>query len=229
MNRYTSGLLALLICLPALAGAQSRPAGFDYEDADKRFDRLLVFPTVQGKLTVDLNCFSQVQTNGKMDETGCYMKDQFDSPFAGAVAKAAKKGRMSPAIIDGKPRMVFLQFRVHFATDGENQQIKIFLNPGYEENVEAYGEDHIAGQRAFAKKEPWMKICPKHAQFNVWARSYLGEDGKADSVSIVHADGIMPTARCQDAIRQTIIGSRYTPAYADGVPVPSTYVEIFGN
>jgi len=229
MNRYIPGLMVLLACLPALAAAQSRPATFDYEDADKRFDRLLAFPSVQGKLTVNLNCFSQVQANGKMDETGCYMKDQFDSPFAAAVAKAAKKGRMSPAIIDGKPRRVFLQFRVHFATDGEKQKIELFLNPGYEENVEAYGEDHIAGQRAFAKKEPWMKICPQRAQYNVWARAYLGEDGKADSVSIVHANGIMPTARCQDAIRETIIASQYAPAYADGVPVPSSYVEIFGN
>jgi len=39
----------------------------------------------------------------------------------------------------------------------------------------------------------------------------------------------MPTEPCQDAIKKTILDSQYTPAYADGEPVPSTYVEIFTN
>jgi hypothetical protein len=229
MNRTFATLGFLSLCLSTAAGAQMRPASLGYEDPDKRFENLLAFPSVQGKLTVNLSCFSQVQDSGKMEETACYMKDQFDQPFAAAVAKAAKKGRMTPAIIGGKARTVYVQFRVNFVADGEKNTITIYLNPGYEENVEAYGDGHIAGQRAFHKKEPWMKVCPRSAKYSVWARAYLGEDGKADSVSIVHANGIMPTAACQDSIKQTVLGSQYTPAYAEGEPVPSSYVELFGN
>lgn len=229
MKQALTILTFLTLCLSAGAGAQMRSTSFGYEDADKRFEKLLGFPAVQGNLTVNLSCFTQLQPDGKMKETGCYMKDQFDQPFAAAVAQAAKKGRLVPAVIDGKASRVWLQFRVNFIADGDDRRISLYLNPGYEENVKAYGEDHIAGTRAFQKKEKWMQICPRRANFAVWARAYLGEDGKADSVSVVHADGIMPTAACQDAIKQTILSSKYTPAYAEGVPVPSTYVEIFGN
>lgn len=229
MGKTLAILSFLVLCLSTAAGAQMRPVSFGYEDPDRRFENLLAFPSVEGKLTVNLTCFSQVRDNGKMDETGCFMKDQFDQPFAAAVANAAKKGRLIPAVIGGKARTVYLQFRVNFVADDEDKRITIYLNPGYQENVEAYGDGHIAGTRAFKKKEPWMKICPKSAKYSVWARAYLGEDGKTDSVSIVHADGIMPTAACQEAIRQEILSSEYTPAYAEGVPVPSTYVEIFGN
>ena len=229
MKNYLPALLLLTGFAPAWAEAETRPASLDYEDEEKRFERQIGFPPVQGKLTVTLSCFSQVQASGKMEETACYMKDQFDEPFAAAVARAARKGRMSPAMIDGKARPVYVQFQVVFKADGEDLRVGIALNPGYQENVDAYGINHIAGQRVLGGKEPWMKVCPKRAKYAVWARAYLGEDGRTDSVSIVHAEGIMPTAPCQEEIRKTILASRYTPAYSEGTPVPSTYVELFGN
>jgi hypothetical protein len=118
---------------------------------------------------------------------------------------------------------------VEFIAEGEQRAIHYYLNPGYEENVKAYGFEHVAGQRAIGDKEPWREVCPKRAQYSLWVRAYLGEDGRADSPSIQHAEGIMPTTACLDAIEQTIIASRYTPTLADGDPVPSTFVEFFSN
>ena len=192
-------------------------------------DRLLVFPEIKGDISVVMNCFSRVERSGKMEDTGCYLQNNYDEPFATAINRAAKKARMNPALIGGEPHEIYLQFRVEFIKEGEDQRIHYYLNPGYEENVKAYGYDHVAGQRAIGKEEPWNRACPKRAQYAVWVRAYLGEDGRADSPTVEHADGIMPTQACRDAIEQTIINSRYTPAYADGEPVPSTFVEPFSN
>ena len=169
-----------------------------------------------------------------------------------------------PAVVDGKPSPVYLQFRAKFESDavkkeplkkpaeGEeemskrqirkeekrleeealkraNRRVTLVLNPGYKENVDAYGEDHIAGQRVVRGKEPWNEACPKRAKFTVLARAYLSETGEAASPSIEHAAGVLPTATCQNAIKESLLASRYVPAIADGVPVPSTYVEFFGN
>ena len=232
-NRVTTGLCTTLAFLAlasvATAADGRRPANFDHEDPDRRFANLIKFPETRGNITVVLNCFSQVQSNGKMKETGCYMKDNFDSPFVIAVADAAKKARMNPAIVNGKPQRIFLQFRVAFKAEDDDRIIRYYLNSGYEENMNAYGTDYVAGQRVIGKKEPWQDVCPEKAKFSLWAKAYLGEDGQVSNVSLVHGNGIMPVARCQEAITQTILASAFTPAMSDGIPVPSTFVEIFGN
>jgi hypothetical protein len=175
-----------------------------------------------------IHCFSQVAASGKMTNTGCFIKDNFDGPFSAAVMKAAKRSRMNPAIIDGEKRKVYLQFRVEFIAKDEDREIKFYLNPAYTENVEAYGDDHIAAQRAIGK-EFWQDVCPQRAQYLVAVRAYVGEDGRSENPSIERISGIMPTADCQNAIKETILQSRYTPAMADGHPVPSAFVETFSN
>lgn len=219
----------LLIASSLVAAADFRPANFNIEDPKQRLDRLLKFPDVKGDVSLILSCFSKVQSTGKMQDTGCFMKDQYDQPFALAVHKAAKKARMNPALIGGKAKQIYLQFRVEFSAEGEEKNIYFHMNPGYQENIDAYGYQHIAGQRVFHEKESWLEACPKRARFAVWARAYLSAEGKAENPTIVHADGVLPTETCQNAIRQTIVASEYTPTFADGEAVPSTFVELFGN
>ena len=228
MTRYLLALLPLFLVGNAYGQDGFRPANFDFEEDKRRMDKLIEFPDIEGDLTVMLLCFSRVQPNGKMESTGCYAPKNYDEPFAMAVNKAAKKARMNPAIIDGKAREIYLQFRAEFISDKGVRTIDFYLNPGYQENIAAYGFDHIAGQRTLGR-EPWQDVCPKRANFSLLARAFLGEDGRAESPSLEHTGGILPTAKCQDAIKQTLLDSRYTPAYADGQPVPSSFVEAFGN
>jgi len=229
MTRPVYTLILLMALGTALAEDGFQPADFDFDEDKRRMDRLIVFPEIKGDVTVMLLCFSRVQPNGKMENTGCYLQNNYDEPFVMAVNKAAKKARMNPAVIDGKTREIYLQFRVEFIAEKEQRDIHFYLNPGYEENILAYGFDHIAGQRAIGRNEPWSNACPKRAKFSVLAKAYLGEDGSAGSPSLSHLDGVLPTPACQDAIKQTILNSRYTPALADGEPVPSTFIEAFGN
>ena len=222
-------LALLAFAAGALAQDNFRPANFDFEEDKRRLDKLIEFPEVTGDLSVMLLCASRIQSNGKMVDTGCYLQNNYEGPFAEAVNKAAKKARLNPAIVDGKAREVYLQFRVEFIAEKEERSIYFYLNPGYEENIKAYGFDHVAGQRVIGRNEPWNEACPKRAKFSVLAKAFLGEDGRADSPSLSHSQGVMPTPACQEAIKQTILQSRYTPAMADGYAVPSSFVEPFGN
>ena len=225
-------LIVSFLFLAAGASAQDEfmPAHFGYDEEDRQLFNLIPFPEIKGDVTIMLRCFAQLETSGKMKNTACLMEDQFDQPFAGAVAQAAKKARMTPASINGKPVMVYVQFRTEFVAEGDDRKIKVILNPGYPENVAAYGEDHVAAQRLLTgKDEPWQKVCPQRAAYAVWAKAYVGEDGRADAPSIDHAGGVIPTPACQDAIKAQILDSRYIPAMDDGFPVPSTFVEIFSN
>lgn len=221
--------LILLLAIPAVAAAANTPADLTVVEEKDGLPARIVFPEVTGKVSLMLSCFSQVQTNGRMKETGCYTKDQYDSPYAQAVLKAAKKARMTPAMVDGKAKKVYVQFRVEFIAEGEQRDVHLYLNPGYEENVAAYGYDHVGGQRVLAGKEAWQDVCPQRAKFAVWVRLFLGEDGQTQSPSVVHASGILPTQTCQEALKRSVLSAQYIPAYDEGMPVPSTYVEIFGN
>lgn len=213
-----------------MAQQQFMPAHFGYEEEDRQLFNLIPFPDIKGDVTIMLKCFAQLEKSGKMTNTACLMNDQFDQPFAGAVSYGAKKARMTPASIDENPVRVYVQFRTEFVAKGDDRRIRVFLNPGYPENIDAYGEDHVAAQRVLGNgDEPWQKVCPKRAQYAVWVKAYVGEDGLSANPSIDHAGGVVPTASCQDAIKNTILESRYIPAMDDGFPVPSTFVEIFTN
>jgi hypothetical protein len=220
----------LLLLSGAICAQESfRPAHFGFEDEERQLLNRIRFPEIKGDVSVMLLCFSQLEPSGKMDQTGCMMKDQFDAPFASAVSEAGKKARMAPAEIDGDKVKVYVQFRVEFVAKGEDHTIRVILNPGYQENIDAYGEEHVAAQRLIGGKEYWQDVCPQRARYAVLAKAYVGEDGRSDSPSVEHAAGVMPTATCQTAIMDSILASRYVPAMADGLPVPSTFVELFSN
>jgi hypothetical protein len=222
-----SGIL-LLLAATALPADEMRPANFEHEEEKRRLYKLIAFPKMTRDATIMLHCVSQIAANGKMKETGCYTKDQFDSDFAAAVVRGAKKARLTPAIVNGKAQKVYLQFRVEFIAEKDRRSIFLYLNNGYTENVEAYGYKYIAAQRVIGK-ERWQDICPQRANYLMTLRAYVGEDGQPGSPSLEKVRGIMPTIDCQNAIKDTILTSAFTPGIADGYPVPSSYVELFGN
>lgn len=212
----------------AVSAEEMRPATFEHPDPKDRLENRIEFPEVKADMSTMIHCFSQVTARGKMKTTGCYQKDNFDGPFAIAIMKAAKKATMNPAIINGQEKKIYLQFRVEFIAEGESRKIHFYLNPAYTENIEAYGYDHIAAQRVIGK-ESWQDVCPQRARYIVIVRAFVGEDGRPGNPSIEPINGIMPTPDCQNAIKNTILQSAFTPAFADGVPVPSAFIERFGN
>lgn len=228
MKQISIVSIFLLLAAFAQAATEFRPASFDHEEAKRRLVNRIEFPDVSGKVSVMILCYSQIERSGKMKETGCYLKDNYDSQFAAAIMKAAKKSSMTPALIDGKARKIYMQFRVEFIADGEDREIILYPNPGYEENMQAYGPEFVSGQRVIGN-EPWQDVCPQRARYLVAVRAFLGEDGHTESPSIERLSGIMPAPDCQEKIKETILNSAFVPGMADGYPVPSAFVETFGN
>lgn len=220
--------LVFLLAGTALSAAEMRPATFDHPEEKKRLENRIEFPEVSKDMSTILFCYSRISTRGKMQQTGCFQKDNHEMPFLQAFLKAAKKATMVPAIVNGKARNIYLQFRIEFVAEGDGRTINFYLNPPNAENIEAYGNEYIAAQRVIGK-EPWQGICPKRAGYRLIVRAFVGEDGRADNPNLEPAAGLTPTADCQNAIRDTILQSEYTPAFDEGVPVPSSYVEMFGN
>lgn len=207
--------------------AQLTPATFGDPAAEKYFAKFIDFPETHGDANVRLDCYGIVKTNGKL-EGGCYIKNNWDPDFAAAVQKATKKGVLVPAMNGDKKTVVVLLFQVRFTKVKDDRSIDLILNPGVPENVDAYGPDHIAPQRTYGK-EKWMSVCPKHAEWLVYARAHVDETGEASSVDLEHANGIRPTGPCLQSIIETIETSTYSPTVVDGIPVPSSYVEAFGG
>jgi hypothetical protein len=228
MKIFSLFSILLLLTGTALSSEEMRPASFDHEEPKRRLDKRIEFPEVKGNMSNMIHCFSQIEKSGKMKDTGCFVKDNFDPQFVNAIIKAAKKSTLTPAIINGDKRKIYLQFRVEFIAEEDERNIYLYLNPANTENVEAYGYDHIAAQRAIGK-EPWQDICPQRARYLLIARAFVGEDGRSSNPSLERVSGIMPTADCQNAIKETILQSIFTPAMADGYPVPSAFVESFSN
>ena len=65
------------------------------------------------------------------------------------------------------------------------------------------------------------RISPATADVSDQERTHLA--------SLTHSGGIIPPVACQDAIIRNILESEYVPAFADDVPVPSTFAEPFSN
>jgi hypothetical protein len=228
-RKFSIALAALCTGLASIsAWAEFSPASVDVDEEKRSFADLLEFPDISGNVSIMMMCASQIATSGKMTETGCMIRNNGEVVFGRAVQAAAKKARVTPAEINGKEYKVYLQFRVEFIKEGDSKRINVWSNPGDAENIEAYGDEYVAAQRVIGK-ESWMKVCPARAQFALTARAHVSVEGVASNVSLSYGYGIVPTGTCQQAIIDTIVQSAFTPAMADGEPVPSAFVEPFGN
>lgn len=221
-------LLFLFALVTAAAGADQRSHPGNFVDGEKSLHELIEFPELRGDTSVDIGCIAVLTTRGRLDKHGCYQRDPGDQTFIALINRAARKARLEPAAIDGSPVPVVFQYRVEFEKKGETETVELFANPGYTENVEAYGKGHIAAQRVWGR-ESWQKDCPQHNRFLVLVRANVDWEGRPSAVSIEHADGLPIIGKCEEALTQNLLDSRFVPAFADGEPVPSTYVEPFGN
>ena len=224
--RITAALAAVLCGLAAYAQDEPTPARFG--DGEKSLGQLIRFPELRGDTTVAISCIGILTGRGKLDQNQCYRQNPGDETFIAEILRASKKARLIPATSGGRPVDVVFQYRVQFKKEGEEQSLLFAANSGYEENVLAYGANHIGAQRVMAK-ETWQKSCPRQAKFVVLARANVDYDGTPGAVTIEHGTGIAITDACREALEQNMLDSRFIPAFADGESVPSTFIEPFGN
>ncbi|MDZ7643420.1 MAG: hypothetical protein U5K76_03825 [Woeseiaceae bacterium] len=218
--------LTLLACASAASADERVPATFDH--AEDNLATKIEFPEFKGDAAARLRCAARVAGSGKFGDGGCYAHTAGDEVYIEAINKATKKARMNPATIDGRALDVYVQYQVEFTKKGDEQTIRIYNNPGLEEMIDAYGDDHIAPQRGLTR-EAWQQVCPQRTRWLVWAKAHVAPDGTASSFSIVPGEGAAITENCREAILATLNESVYLPAMDDGETVPSSFIEPFGN
>ena len=228
LQMLTTLAILAMTAAPATGTAQPTYVPGNFGSGEKTLAELIEFPEMRGDVSVAIYCIGVLTSKGKLDKHGCFRRDPGDETFGAAIYKAADKARLQPATYNGKPVSVIFQYRVLFIQKGEDKTLRFVANPGYAENVEAYGHDHIAAQRLY-DGERWQKACPKQASFTVLARANVDYDGTPAAASVEHIQGLVITERCQQAIIDAILASRFIPAMDDGEPVPSTFVQRFGN
>ena len=220
-------VIALLV-VTSNASAQIAPATLGDPTAESYFINYIAFPETQGDANVNIFCEAVVKANGKFRFANCAIRNAWEPDFVAAINKATKKGVLQPATENGKGVEVIVYFQVEFLKKDEQFEINIVLNSAVTENVEEYGPNHIGAQRAY-QKEYWQKVCPKRAGWTIYALAHVDDQGVASSVNLEHGAGIVPTGQCQAAIIDTVASSRFAPTTVDGVAVPSSYIEPFGN
>lgn len=214
------------VLLSAEAAAERTPARFG--SGEDSIGSLIEFPELKGDTAVVLRCAALAEQNGNLDMNGCYSENPADQLFIEAIIEAAEDAKVEAAVLDGNEKTIYLQYRVEFIKKGDEETVNVYENPGVQENIDAYGQDHVAAQRVVGK-EVWQDVCPESAAYLVWLKAHVAPDGTPSSLSLTHGGGLNPTPRCRQAILDTVSGSPFFPALADGEPVPSTYVEPFAN
>jgi hypothetical protein len=227
MKNLCFSLLFAAVVLAPGEGRAERMAALLGSGEDS-LPELIKFPELKGDTTATIRCAARVEDNGKMKDNGCAATSPADQVFIEPIIKAAKKARLTPAQADGRNMEIYFQYRVEFVKKGDDATVNVYPNPGVQENVEAYGPNHVAAQRAVGK-EKWQDVCPERAEYLVWLKAHVAENGTPSNLSLTHGGGIRPTPRCQEAILGSADASVFFPALADGEPVPSTYVEPYGN
>lgn len=226
--RNRLSLFALLSCVLFSTEALAERTPARLETGEDSLESLIEFPELKGDTAALIRCQAIVEEDGNLDENGCIVEEAADQLFLKPIIDAAEDARALPAVADGDEKSIYLQYRVEFVQKGSERTINVYPNPGVQENIDAYGQDHVAAQRVIGE-EIWQDECPENARYLVWLKAHVAPDGQPSSFSLTHGGGLNPTPRCQQAILDTVAGSLFFPALSDGEPVPSTYVEPFGN
>jgi hypothetical protein len=221
--------LFIVAALALFSGeARAERAAAELGAGEDTLAKLIKFPELKGDTTAMIRCAARVEGSGKMKDNGCAATTPADQVFIVPINKAAKKARLVPAKADGREQEIYFQYRVEFIKKGDDLTVNVYPNPGVQENIDAYGPNHVAAQRAIGKEE-WRDVCPERAQYLVWLKAHVAEDGTPSNLTLTHGAGLNPTPRCGQAILGSAGASLFFPALADGEPVPSTYVEPYGN
>ncbi len=220
--------LLAFVAVSAVAQAQAARTPALLGSGAKSLPSLIEFPELKGDTTAVIRCAAIVEKNGKLDKNGCFAEEAADQLFIEAIVEAADDARAVPATVGRDKQPTYLQYRVEFIKKGSEETVNVYPNPGVQENIDAYGQDHVAAQRVVGR-EKWQGECPQSSRYLVWLKAHVAPDGQQSSLSLTHAGGLNPTPRCRQAILDTVMDSLFFPALADGEPVPSTYVEPFGN
>lgn len=183
---------------------------------------LLRFPEGEGDVFVPLDCDADLQAAGSLYGTYCLAFDNRYVEYERAVGSATNFAVAESAMVDGKRRDVWFQFRVEFERRKGREEIRIFPNQGLQSGT--FGVDYSGPQRLESSRSRFFSdSCP--TKMRLWATATVTEEGKPEGIA-VESKGVGGAA-CRATLAEAIRRSRFIPAFVSGQPVRGLYREIF--
>lgn len=199
-----------------LPGPVMTPAGFN--DGGRSLQNRILFPKVRKDVAVSVLCGARLDSNGDIADNYCWNTTDQQMGFVKAVNRVADQVRLTPATVDGVNRSVWFQYSVEFRKVGEQEQIGVFPNWGF--NRELYGLDYIGPQLYHAVRR--SMDCNVNQSFMVSMK--IDADGSTHEPQVISGD---PSQECRDRFEGFIPGARFIPAHYRGQPVPALYVDFW--
>lgn len=217
MTATVLAIIAIDARIPAFA-ATFTPATF--VEGKRSLKTLLKFPKVDGDVSVAVICTSIGTAKGRIREAKCSAANDPSQKFAIAVNRRAKSARINPATVDGRDEQVDFQFTVIFSRTGDAESIDVYVNN--QKNLDRFGPDYISAQRYSPYELP--DVCKeRRASYLILEVAVVTKEG-AVTDSQLHVDSVGIAKVCEDALRVITKSSRFIPAFYEGSPVESVWV-----
>jgi hypothetical protein len=210
-------IIAIDASNPVMAAAYT-PATF--VEGKHSLNTLLDFPKVDGDVSVAVICTSIGTANGRIREAKCSAANDPSQKFAIAVNRRVKSARINPATVDGREEKVDFQFTVIFSRTGDAESIDVYINN--QKNLDRFGPDYISAQRYSPYELP--DVCKeRRISFLILEVAVVTKEG-AVTESDLHVDSAGIPKTCEVRLREITKSSRFIPAFYEGSPVESVWV-----
>lgn len=216
-----------LLVIPAFIATQASiaqeyiPAEFGEFKAD--FVERLWTPDLQDGDRLVVKCGAFIGLNGRFSNPYCYddIEDlSFSREVSNRVRRATRNIRLEPARVDERIVAVWFNFSIIFTQQAGEQSAQVVEN--HMVNEAEYGLDYIAAQRW--NDSSWSCGLLPNIRFNVTA--FISENGELTGFGETEN---FNNDHCLRMVQRNMRSSQFIPATIDGSPVPSTYIELFGD
>ncbi len=221
-----SALFILTLCassgweISAIAEESLSFSPAKFVEGEKSLRNLIRFPKVDRNLMVLLTCYGEVSARGRISRNRCSSAKDPDLVFSRAVETAARGARLSPAMLNGKNKKVWLQFTVIFLKNGETEDVGVYHN--IRNNLSKYGLHYIGAQRIALREFP--KTCRTNRDWFALGRITIAIDSSPRDFELDPESKNIPLG-CHDSIKNRMLTAKYIPAFHQGMPVESIYSE----
>lgn len=196
-----------------------------FVDGDRSLQELIEFPDIDDDVAAIVYCRTLILEDGQIYGNVCFPSKIVNKSFKIAVETAIRSAKATPAIVDGKPYITRIFYRViFFQKDGVAETV-VFSNWGTD--VDRLGNNYEAPQRYTYPTFPpgCYRFWPTRA---LTTTMLIGTDGSLVSDVEIETSHLAPTRTCFRSIRDLYKKSKFIPGRLNGLPVKASLVEIFG-
>ncbi len=213
-----------LLCIQAIVSAETQdtfPAHFGTAEQDL-LEKLDIPQIAKGTQLIS-RCAGWVSDEGIFVRVFCFtdqsltQNEQFAVQLSQSIPDAAASTQITPAMVNGSNKSVWFNFSVVIDSSGSDQEVMVLNNHLY--NEATLGRDYISAQR-YDRRNWGCYGFTGNVSFGI----YVSSDSEASDFQSIQKT---LTKNCERRILRALRRSKYIPAFLDGSPIDSHYIEFF--